>query len=124
MKLLATIPLTNGQLTVRCPPGKRIRILAVQAAVADGGANDEFVCRLFREATSVLAAQVAPPTSGTISQVSFAIGQQQNTMSAASGEQSSGLPDIWWPYDITVSVGAQTGAVNSGRVTYEEDSAA
>lgn len=132
-RTLHNVPLAAGvQATLLCPTGKQLRVLSIVAVITGGAIGGQVVCTFSRSnQTLAFTGTGAIATSST--QAAFCLGGQtpsplafntdpvsgNTTYSAETFEATGPLPDVWWPYDITIGLGYDSGAISSAQALYE-----
>jgi len=102
---------------VHCPEGFEIRIVGVRyfvTPVADGWSQVAYG----QQGNGVFFSTC--PSGIGVQQVCHAIGNGQMTMHDPAGAaivQTAALPDIWFPWDVSLSITGQ--AANTVTVSYE-----
>lgn len=129
-KLISQEILSTGG-TLVAPEGTRVRIIAVIAIVAGLVEGDAFSVQYTRSG-QLLSEATSEQLSSTVLRMTAAIGLN-NSSSRLSiidpvtgvvsyvgtvSSASTALPDIWWPYSITIAASFTSGAVNA-TVLYE-----
>lgn len=134
MKDLLILDLVATTLNVPCADGKRIRIAAVQMNVTPGNTGDIVQIQFARELPQALAIVTSNPLESQIVSVTATIGTPPTSAlldkidpvtGLATYEQSPlaatmALPDLWLPFDITLTISMAVGSITSGTVTYEQ----
>lgn len=135
MRELIFIEDNSGNVTVPCPVGKRVRIVAMVFIVAGLADGDQLVTQFVTDGTARAVAASLNLTA-SVNAVGAAIGNEHTPARLAVTDPVTGvatydqqmdfatmpLPDIWWPIEIrTQSTCEAGGTINRTIVTYERE---
>ena len=118
---------------LQCPIGKRLRVLSISATLAPATALDQCLVE-FKRSGIVVCTVATNPMALSMVLLSATIGGQSNRPMVVQTVVASGvhnydvqatvvtcaLPDVWWPWDVSVAVTMASGAgTTAGTVVYE-----
>jgi hypothetical protein len=118
--------------SITVAPGTEAKVIALWVSMAQANAVDQLIVEYRRGPNTMIVAS-SPGTAVQSNRVSLAIGLQatqnvENLVDPITGaisydtnvvDTTGGLPDIWLPWDFTVSAVLFSGLVTEGRLIYE-----
>jgi hypothetical protein len=114
-----TLPAASGAGKLPCPDGMEIRVVAVVAQGTPTTSQSFFAMAQPGAGDIVIGTDTVDPASTT--RLVWTIGGDSNCYNHGTGSSNpisnSPLPDLWWPYGISVSV--QLVTLGSAVVIYE-----
>lgn len=128
MKELLILTGGAGAIIVPCPPTKRVRLVSVLAALSAPNEGDQILLGISRS-TNLVAQIATEQVTASAVFASFTLGghttaPREDIVNVATGvvtynqsftDADATLPQIWWPFEITVTV-TQTATIT---VLYE-----
>lgn len=116
---------TAGSAILACPAGKRIRLVSLISGVNGIIKGDAVTLTILRSNNEVGFASTEP-LPATAAGVHFGIGLQAMSpmiddqtvatgvinYNAVATDFTAPLPDVWWPWEVTLSLSAPGGAAN------------
>lgn len=129
---LIVLALLSGVAPIRVPPGKKIRVVAVSASINPDSDLDQAMVTFARSGQTI-AQTATNPLADSMVNLAAGIGVPENapaivSQTVATGVNvwsqlatvaTCGLPDIWLPWDFTITVQLAVGTVGNGIVLYE-----
>ncbi len=129
------VDVTTGVVVVPCPVGTRCRIMAIDCDVTPGADGDQLIVQ-FAQSSNQVAMVASNPVLASVDEICGAIGAGltaslvEASMDVATGvitfnpvplKDTFALPDIWFDWEVTVTISTVAGNINGARVLYESD---